>query len=383
MTTPMNGRVVTRDFILCCLGQSALGLVHYSLIPTLPIYLLRLGSRETQIGILIGALSFASMIFKPFVGKALLRIPERTFMIAGSLFFMLTSLAYLVALPFWPFLLIRIVQGIAMALYHTASYSSVARIGSEDRRGQRFSYFLLAWNIAGALGPAIGIFLINQFSFTFLFLTCLLLSFCMLFTAVKRENPPTTSPPESSAETGGLLSVKALPPSIMNLFAFFIWGGITAFFPIYAISQGVHNPGLFFTIFAVMLILGRAVGGRMMDRYGSEKIIPPCIVTYILSVGILAFSNTMPLFLLTAVILGIGHAFLIPILMMYALERGGSSPGPVMGTFHGLLDLGQGLGPVMMGMILHATSYRVMFLSLMLIGLANLGYFYFFVREKG
>jgi MFS family permease len=100
-------------------------------------------------------------------------------------------------------------------------------------------------------------------------------------------------------------------------------------------------------------------------------------------VGILAFSNTLPLFLLTAVILGIGHAFLIPILMMYALERGGSSPGPVMGTFHGLLDLGQGLGPIMMGMILHATSYRVMFLSLMLIGLMNLGYFYCFVRKRG
>lgn len=382
MITPANGKVLTRDFILCCLGQFAYGLVYYCLIPTLPIYLLRMGSIETQIGILIGALSFASMTFKPFAGKALLRTPEKSFLIAGSLFCMVTSLAYLMALPFWPFLIVRIIQGMGMGIYHTASFSYIARIGSDDCRVERLSYFLLSWNSAGALGPVIGMFLINQFGFPFLFLACTALSLCMLFTVGKLENIPIIHP-SSSAESESIISVKALPPSIMNFLSFVIWGSIAAFFPIFAINKGVHNPGLFFTTVAVMLIFGRAMGGRVMGRWDTEKMIPPCIIAYVLSVGILAFSNTLPLFLLTAVIIGIGHAFLIPILMTYALERGGSSPGPVMGTFHSLVDLGLGLGPVVMGMVLHATSYRTMFLSLVIIGLANLGYFYFVVKKKG
>jgi predicted MFS family arabinose efflux permease len=99
--------------------------------------------------------------------------------------------------------------------------------------------------------------------------------------------------------------------------------------------------------------------------------------------AILAFSKTLPMFILAPVIWGIGHAFLIPILMVFALDRGGSSPGPVMGTFHGTIDLGLALGPVMMGMILHSTSYPIMFFCLALTAMINLNFFYFLVRKKG
>ena len=88
------------------------------------------------------------------------------------------------------------------------------------------------------------------------------------------------------------------------------------------------------------------------------------------------------MFLLVAVIWGIGNAFLFPSLVACALDRVGSSPGPVMGTFTAITDLGISLGSVVMGIIVHATSYPIMFLCLALTGIINLNYFYFFVREK-
>jgi MFS family permease len=133
---------------------------------------------------------------------------------------------------------------------------------------------------------------------------------------------------------------------------------------------------------AVMLILGRAFGGKLLDLYSRERIILPCLTTYIISMVILAFSKTLPMFILVAVIWGIGHAFLIPSLVVYAIERGGSSPGPAMGTFTAITDLGVSLGPVTMGLILHTAGYPIMFLCLALAGVINLSYFYFFVREK-
>lgn len=54
-----------------------------------------------------------------------------------------------------------------------------------------------------------------------------------------------------------------------------------------------------------------------------------------------------------------------------------------MGTFTALADLGTGLGSVIMGVVLQLTNYSFMFLSLALIGVINLFYYYFFVREKG
>jgi MFS family permease len=158
----------------------------------------------------------------------------------------------------------------------------------------------------------------------------------------------------------------ALPPSIITFFSLFIWGTLATFFPIYAIKHGVANPGLFFTTIAIMLISCRALGGKILDLYSKERIILPCLTTYIISMVILAFSKTLPMFILVAVIWGIGHAFLYPTLVAYAVDRVGGSPGPAMGMFQAFTDLGMGLGTVIMGIIVHSTSYPIMFLCLAL-----------------
>jgi MFS family permease len=379
----MIGKVFSRDFILVCFAQFAFSFVFQSLIPTLPIYLSRLGSNEVEIGVLIGIFFFCSLVLRPFVGKALLRTPEKKFMVTGSLVYALASLAYLLAPPFWPLLIVRVFQGIGFAFFHTASFTLVANISPEAHRGQSLSYFSLATSISGALGPSIGIFLINHFGFTLLFLVCSGLSFCSLFITYRLGRRQVVPLQDSSIEDGFLLSRKALPPSIISSLSLFVWGALTAFFPLYAINHGVANPGLFFTTIAIMLFLGRALGGKILDLYSREKVILPCLFTYIISMLILSFSKTLPMFILVAAIWGIGNAFLVPALVAYILDRVGSSVGPAMGTFTAISDLGICLGPVIMGIIIHSTSYPIMFLCLALMGIINLNYFYFFVRKKG
>jgi predicted MFS family arabinose efflux permease len=378
----MTQKILTRDFVLAFFAMFAFTSVFNMLIPTLPIYLSRVGSTEVEIGILIGIFGFSSLVLRPFIGRALLRIPEKNLMIAGALLFTLTSVSYLLAPPFLPFLTVRVFQGIGFAFFHTASYTLVANISSKTHRGQSLSYFYLAINLAGALGPPLGMVLINHFSFTLLFWCCTGLSLCSLFITNKLGKRQGAPLQDSSIEDGFFLSRKALPPSVIASLALFMWGALTAFFPLYAINHGVANPGLFFTTIAIMLILGRALGGKILDLYSKERIILPCLFTYIISMIILAFSKTLPMFILVAVIWGIGHAFLMPTLVVHALERVGSSPGLAMGTFLGFTDLGMSLGPVIMGIITHAASYPTMFLSLALIGILNLNYFYFFVRKN-
>jgi MFS family permease len=187
---------------------------------------------------------------------------------------------------------------------------------------------------------------------------------------------------DSSIDDGFLLTRKALPPSVISSLSLFVWGALTAFFPLYAINHGVANPGLFFTTIAIMLILGRAIGGKILDLYSREKVILPCLFTYIISMVILIFSKNLPMFILVAAIWGIGNAFLAPALMAYTLDRVGSPAGPTMATFTAITDLGLTLGPVIMGIILHSTNYPIMFLCLGITSLINLNYFYFFVRKK-
>jgi MFS family permease len=376
-------KILTRDFTLGFLAQFTFISVFYILIPTLPIYLLRLGSEETEIGVLIGVFFVSSLVLRPFVGKALLRIPEKKFMIAGALLFALTSLAYLLAPPFWPFFIVRVFQGIGLALFHTASFTLIANISPEAHRGQTLSYFFLAPNISLALIPSLGMFLIDHFDFPLLFWVCLAISLCSLLISSKLERREVTALKDSYTESGLFLSWEALPPSIIAFFSFTAWGALTAFFPLYALNHGVANSGLFFTAIAVMVFLGRAFGGRILDLYSRDRVIPSLLAMSVISMIILAFSKTLSMFILVGVIWGIGSGLLTPAVMVYALDRAGSSKGPAVGTYTLLSDLGLGLGPVIMGIVIRLSSYPIMFLCLALTGVINLIYFYLFMRKKG
>ena len=155
-----------------------------------------------------------------------------------------------------------------------------------------------------------------------------------------------------------------------------------AFFPLYAINHGVANPGLFFTAYAFVMISGRVFGGRILDIQGREKVILPCIIAFILAMTLLAFSKSLEMFILVAVIAAAGHAFLVPSLFAYVLDLAGASHGPAIGWLTAMGDLGLGLGPMMMGVVLRVTNFPTMFFSLALTGLIGLVYFYLFIKGK-
>jgi len=379
MTLQTTRKIFTREFILAILSQFSFMSVFFILIPTLPIYLIKSGSGEAQIGVLVGIFFVSALALRPFVGRALIRIPEKIFMVTGAILFAVTSLAYLVAPPFWPLFMVRAFQGIGLALFHTASFTLVANISPKDHLGQSLSYFFLAPNISLALLPSLGMFLINRFSFTFLFLTCLGLSLCALGITLQFKRRPVTP---SENPPGMLLSRKAIPPSIVSLLNFMIWGAITAFFPLYALNCGVTNSGLFFTAVAIMFFLGRALGGKILDLYSKERIIPLFLVMSLVSMVILAFSKNLTMFIVVAVIWGIGNAFLTPAILAYIIDRADSSKGPAIGMYMLLSDLGLGLGPVIMGLVIGLSSYPVMFLCLAFTGVINLIYFYLFVGKR-
>jgi predicted MFS family arabinose efflux permease len=376
-------KIFTRDFVLSFFAQFAFSSVFFILIPTIPIYLSRLGSKEAEIGVLVGVFSVSSLVLRPFVGRALLKIPERSFMIAGALLYAFSSIAYLIAKPFWPLLIVRIFQGIGLALFATASFTLVTRISPEARRGQSIGYFYLAINIAFALAPSFGVAIVNLFDFPILFLVCTGLSLCSLFITLKLERTKIDSLEVQSIRNQPFVSREALPSSIMSFMGSMIWGAVTAFFPLYALSHGVDNPGLFFAALAITLILARSLGGKILDIYAREKVILPCLLAQIIAMSILIFSTTLPMFILVAVIWGMGTAFFYPALVAYVIDLAGPSRGPAIGTYMALSDFGAGMGSVIMGIVLQWTNYPIMFLCLAFTGVINLLYFYFAVRKKG
>ena len=163
----------------------------------------------------------------------------------------------------------------------------------------------------------------------------------------------------------------------------FSWGGLGAFFPLYAIQCEVKNPGHFFSAMAIVLIVARLTGGRILDTHSKEKVIPVFILTSMAALLILAFSKTLTMFIFVGMLWGVGAGFFPPVSLAYALEYADSSDGTAVGTYQAAMDSGFGLGPVIAGIIIPATGYRMLFVCLACVCILNLCYFHFFLKQRG
>jgi len=379
-----SGRLFSHDFVLVVFAFFAVCAAFHALTPTLPIYLSRLGSSEREIGVLMGTFAIAALVSRVFVGGALLRFRAKNVMMTGALAYIVAYLALIVFRPFFPFLIARFLKGVAFACIDTAALTSIFAVIPPEYRTRALGYLMLAPSLAMAVAAPLGMAIINWYSFTTLFLSCAGLAFCSFLMFWKLKGQETTFPSEAApARSASYFNLKIVTPPITAFLHLFIWGALSAFFPLYAVQCGVANPGHFFSSMAIMMVAGRLLGGRIMDTCDKEKFIVAFLPSMMAVLIILSFSKTLFMFILVGALWGIGVAFFVPIIMAYALEFAGSSDGTAVGTYRAIYDLGIGLGPVVMGIIIPLTGYRIMFLSLALICLINLCYFQFYVRKRG
>ncbi len=377
--------ILTRDFIFSFIALlGVLGAV-YTLMPVLPIYLVQLGSDVREIGVLVGVFGVSSLIFRFVAGICLRWYSEKAVMIAGAALFAATFFASIPLRPFWPFFAVRLFQGIAFSFFDTAVLAFIVNILPIAYQGQGLATFMLAPTLALALAPSCGVFIVNHSDYTSLFLACAGLSLCTFFISWRLKGTQKTHAQEESRVNpgpGSLLETRIITPAMVSFLYNVVWGTLIAFVPLFAIENGVRNPGYFFSMVALMLVLGRVFGGKIIDMYRKEKIIAIFISTSILAMILLSLAKTLLMFIVAAVIWGGGTAFFVPAMMTYSLAHAGSSGGPAVGAYRAFSDLGVALGPMIMGIIIPLTGYRLMFICLALVSLINVAYFHFCVRRK-
>ncbi len=374
--------ILTRDFILVYVAYIVFAVANQSLVPTMPIFLSRSGSSAREIGVLIGIFAISSLVFRVIAGGAVSKYSEKTVMMAGALLSIVTFLSLVVLHPFWPILAVRIFQGIAFAFLSTAAFTYSLRVIPPLYRGRGIAYYMIAPNIATAIAAPAGMYIINQYSFTNLFLCGACLSVCSFFLPWNVKRPEGSGTGDSKPERRNhLFERKIVVPAFTGFLHTFVFGGISAFFPLYAIQCGVTNPGHFFSATAVAIVASRILGGRFLDTFDKERIILVFISLTIVAMVIIAVSKTLPMFILAGLLQGVGVAFVNPAIMAYSFEYAGSASGPAVGTFQALMDFGIAVGPLVMGLILPFTGYRMMFVCLALVYVSSLVYFQFCVRR--
>jgi MFS family permease len=142
-------------------------------------------------------------------------------------------------------------------------------------------------------------------------------------------------------------------PSAVLFCLFLGYGGILTFFPLMARQVGLRNPGWFFTAVALVILVLRAKGGSLSDRFGRVAVIAPSLVCSGLAVGALGFLRSPAPALAAGCLFAAGFGMASPALMAMATD--GVPPeerGRAMGTLQTAWELGIACGAVILGQVL-------------------------------
>ena len=349
--------IITRNFVLAWLVSFASFASFYFLLATLPVYIVQVGGREAEVGFIIGVFSGSALLLRPLVGRAADHWGRKSLILVGTGLLFISSLLYIPAQGVVPLLLVRVLHGVGWAAFGTAAFVLVADILPASRRGEGGGYYGMSVNLAMAAGPAVGVLLLQAFSFPFLFLSAAGVALvAFLFSGLLSEVPGTRG--SSSA----FMEKRALFPSLVLSLSALTYGSIVSFLPLFARKQGIGNPGLFFTVFALALVLARGPLGRASDRWGRGATIIPGLLASGVSLVLLSYASSLVLFLLMALLYGLAFAAVQPSLMALTIDRvPPQRRGAAMGLFGMAMDLGIGAGSFLWGFVAQVAGFPQMY----------------------
>jgi MFS family permease len=201
--------VLTRDFVILFIASILVLGSLYLLIPVLPLYLVDVaGATTTQVGILMGLLTFSSLLMRPYVGRKVDRHGRKPFLVAGAANFVIASLLYIPAGSIWIIPLVLAFQGVGIACFHTASLIYIGDIAPISQRGKSQAWFQSSFSVAVMSAAPLGIFLRDRFGYTSVFIAASIAaaaSLVLLVFVPEPEAPGRRPAPAIIAGIGGHL----------------------------------------------------------------------------------------------------------------------------------------------------------------------------------
>lgn len=350
----------TKDFIFISLTNLTMFLGLQLLLPTMPVFVDRLGGKDIHVGLVMGIFTVSAMLIRPWAGYKLDTRGRRGILLGGLVLFIASVITYNWAAGIIVLLLTRFLHGLGWGACTTAAGTVAADIIPRPRMGEGMGYFGLATAVSMAAAPAAGIFLINHYSFAHLFYTSAFLALLALGFASGIRYQKVEQ--QSNDSRPALFEKSALRPSLVIFFVTTTFGSIVSFLVLYAAQRGIENIGPFFTVFALIMLVSRPVSGLLVDRKGYDIVVIPGILLLVAAMLILAASHSLWMFLSAGACYGLGFGSVQP--SMQALAVRNTEPnrrGAVNSTFFSAFDLGIGGGAMLWGLLVQVTGYSLMY----------------------
>jgi len=366
-----------KDFVLTWLCRFGIFLAHHVTRPLIPLYLITFGASSTVIGAVMAVFTVTATVMRIPIGLFIDRIGRKPFLLYGIAIFTIGKLGYLWAPSILLMLPFRVLHGFGWSGCTTAVSTISADIVPQARRGVLLGYAGMASSLASALGPVLGFALYHRFHFTGVFLgATALLVFSFVFAApVSEPQRAQITPRKAERWLDNIMVKESLDPAIGVAFLSFGHGGILTFLPIHALKMGVSNPGIWFGVYALCILLSRPIAGPISDKVSRRAVIIPGLILNLAGIILLAFSTSSDWLMAAATVAGFGTGAAQPALMTLAVDQSSTERrGQSLAQFQFFYDLGIGVGSLTLGALLDLVdqSFLIMYLATAAVALVGL-----------
>lgn len=373
-------RLWTRDFILLMVIAALASTAITTQMGTLPLYVASLGGSTTASGAIVGILGISALIFRFPTGVMIDRYGRRIMLIIGLAILVLDFTLLNVFRTLLILFCLRFLQGIGNGMQTTATSTVAADLIPPRRLQVGLGYFSLAQVVPSAIGPMIGLAVVERFGYDALFMVGMVLTAISLMLSLLLKVKPVEATRrrddesrvagqaqerksgKSSGSLALLLRASVVVPSAIMFVVFCAAAGVTAFIAQYAVELHIANVGMYFVVASLSTVVVRLVISPQLIRFPQQAVAAASLIMVVVPFFLIARAGNLAVLLVAAFLYGAGQANLQP--MMNALVLQGIEPGQrgrVTAFFSASGDVAYGGGAMLWGYVASLCGFRMMF----------------------
>lgn len=408
----------TKDFVFGTLVNLLLMINYYSLMVVVTSYAMKTyGAPASTAGLAASMFIIGALVSRLASGGLMGAVGRKRLLLVGAACEVVFSLLYLADVGFALLFVLRFLHGFAYGSCSTTISTAVTSLVPATRKGEGVGYFMLSVTLGAAVGPFLGMFLSQNAGYHPLFIAasaaaavCLL---AIAFMKVPEAPSAATRAPQTRASSAAsdanaahdasaasattapaprrrfsiasVLEFSVLPIGAVCAILFFCYSSLLTFLTPFSEEAGLQTAAsFFFVVYAVATFVTRPFTGRLFDRKGDKLVMVPAFVAFIAGMALLANASHAAMLLGSAALLGFGVGTVQSSGLSLAVRIAPENRlNLANSTFYALLDVGVGIGPLVLGLVEPLWGYRGLFLAMAALAVVALGAYLLVGRKNG
>lgn len=345
-----TAKIWNRRFILLFITNLLVLAAFYASIPIIPVYCQEIGITGSKVGIVLTAMSVATVLFRPVAGYLLDNFNRYHVYLLFLALFCLSFPAFLAFPVFELLILVRLYMGVVYSVCGSATMTLAGDVLPPSKITQGISRFAFTVSIGMAVGPFVGLQVQANMNSSASFLTIFGITVAALLcvSCCKIKYPKTERKKFSIKES---IYAPALPFMLNMMFLMIPYGAVIAYSSILAQEKNImeYLPYFYICLVAGML-LSKLSTQKVIDDGNHRMLVCASLAVLIITMVSFLFLNTGAHLLIAGFFFGLGYGILQPLFQSFVT---GTTPAPKRGvansTYMLSYDIGIGIGSLLMG----------------------------------